>query len=150
MSIGSDNDVSCVQTYATLRIFHRDLDPEKVSRELGIAASEGWKRGEPKSATDRRPVIARYGGWLLRTPKEMSSRDAECHLTWLLDRVGPRRDLLHRLQAAGCETSISCFWVSRPSHGGVTLAAQVLERLAGMGLELEFDVFFQQEEELTK
>jgi hypothetical protein len=137
-----DDYPTCERTYATLWILQEDLDPDVVTGALAIQPSWTRKRGEIRNPGAKRPVINKVGGWFLRTADVVHSRDVRRHIDWLLDQLEPRREVLAKLQAAGCQTIISCYWLSYQGHGGPMLLPQNMARLASLGLELWFDVYF--------
>jgi hypothetical protein len=141
-----DNFPTCAVTYATLHIQHEDLDPDAVSRDLDIQPTRTQRQGEPRNPRSKRPVIARFGMWSLSSEDAVHSRDVRRHIDWLIDHLQCKAKILRRLRATGCETKISCFWVTASAHGGPTLSPFQLARLADLGLDTEFDIYFGGEE----
>jgi hypothetical protein len=128
---------TCRRTYVTLRIYHDAIDPAFVSEQLGLDPSETIRKG------DRRPsgfVIPRHG-WFLSSRDRVSSKDCRRHLDWLVERISPAADTLRQLANDGFQIDISCFWDSESGHGGPTLSPDQMKRLAGLDLELWFDVY---------
>jgi len=137
-----DEDPTCAQTYATLRIYPERLDPTEVTARLGIAPSSWQRRGEVPNPGSKRPLPATLDAWFLTTNGVVESRDVRRHLDWLLARVGPTVDALRALRAEGCRMDVSCYWLSRSGHGGPVVTAAQMGELAQLGLELWFDVYF--------
>lgn len=136
--MGETDYPTCERTYATLRIYPGQLDPEDVTARLGIEPSDCQRRGVPKHPGSRPPKLH---GWFLSSDGAVASRDVRRHLDWLLTRIGPRADAVLRLQAEGCEMDVSCYWVSAAGHGGPSLPPDQMGELARLGLELWFDVY---------
>src|SRR5713226_10670143 len=113
-----DSYSTCAVTHASLGIFHDDLDPEEITRLLGLQPTRGWKRGEPRNPRARTPIPAKFGVWLLSTRGIVQSRDVRRHIDWLLDRAEPRGAVFKMLHERGCRTDLRCFWLSRGRAGG--------------------------------
>ena len=135
-----DNYATCARTYGTLCIYHDDLDPEAVSSELGLLPTEAQVKGVSPRPGSRPP--ARVGAWFLSSQRMLASRDVRRHIDWLLELLEPRADALKRLQKAGCKTVVSCYWQSAFGHGGPMLTAANMLRMANLGLEIWFDIYW--------
>lgn len=132
-----DNYPTCKTTYATLRIYRDDLDPDEISRRLNTAPSKSQKKG----ATLGSNRTASVGGWFLSSKGCVESRDVRRHVVWVLDQIGEREDELRRLQDEGCRMDVSCYWLSASGHGGPELDHRIMARLASMRLDIWFDVY---------
>ena len=133
----TDDYPTCEKTYVTLRVYHDSADPSQISSALGIEATDQQRRGE---SYERRGVSRTYplSGWFLRSKDHVESYDSAKHLDWLLQQLQPHRETLKELHSQGWRMDIACFWDSHSGHGGPDL----LQRLAAMGIELWFDVYF--------
>jgi hypothetical protein len=140
-----DDYATCRETHATLRMYHEDLDPDAVSRELGLAPERAFRRGEHHSRTAPH-LVRRFGGWFLTSRGAVDSKDVRRHLDWLLDQLEPRSDALRRLQGAGFRMDVSCYWVSSFGHGGPALSPRLMRRLADLNLDVWFDVYLSEAE----
>lgn len=82
---------------ARLRITGDDLDPDEVTRMLNCAPSEASRKGELRLNRGRRPVNARSGIWLLKSPLE-SSQPLESHIGAILDQLAEDSDVWKSLR----------------------------------------------------
>ena len=130
----NDEYGTCERTYASLRIMHDDLDPETVTRQLGIQPTWAWRKGELRA---KAKVIARIGIWGLNT-EFIQSRDVRRHIDWLIDQVAAKKAYLQQLQAQGYRIDVFCFWLSN-GQGGPTISPKNMRGLAELGIELGFD-----------
>src|SRR3990172_13078367 len=130
-----DDYPTCLETYATLRIYHEHLDPDSLSRRLGLAPTESQVRGQLLNPGGRVPLIAPLGGWFLSTKSALESRDSQLHISWLLDRLGGQDEVLGQLRKEGYRMDISVSWLSAHGHGGPTLSPLLMSRMAAAGLE---------------
>jgi hypothetical protein len=132
---------TCARTFATLRVYPERLDPDEVTRRLGIEPSNLQRKGDPLTKS-KQPVLAKTHGWFLTTEGAIESRDVRKHLDWLLERLVPRAEAVRSLQADGCSMDISCYWLSFSGHGGPSVRPAQMAELARLGQELWFDVYF--------
>lgn len=138
-----DEDASCAETFVTFRLFKEDLNPDDVSRLLGLDASGVQRKGEPQYPKNPDSLLRfRSGGWLLSTKGHVESRDLRRHVEWLLGRLEPQREALLRLSREGCAMDLFCFWLSAGGQGGPELDAVLMGRLADLSLPIRFDIYF--------
>ena len=136
----NDDYATCKETFATLRIYPGDVDPQTVTERLGLTPSRWQRCGEvPPNSTRKLP--ARISACFLTSEQQVRSNDARRHIDWILDRVSPSSKALLTLQEAGCRMDITCFWLSRDGHGGPALSPCQMKRLAELNLELSFDIY---------
>jgi len=133
---------TCAETYATLCIYHHDLDPDTISRLLELRPTQSQRRGEPHNTQATRPVPLRVGAWFLSTRDVSQSRDVRFHIDLLLGMLSEKDDAIRQLAAQGCELRISCYWRSYSGHGGPMMWPETMGRLAELGIEVSFDVYF--------
>jgi hypothetical protein len=132
-----DDYPTCKATYATLRIYHDDLEPEVVSSRLAITASKSQKKGQ-SIGTNR---IAPVGGWFLTSENHVNSKDVRRHVDWILTQLAGKEDQFLKLQDEGYETDIFCYWLSASGHGGPELDPELMQRLVSLRLIIGFDVY---------
>ena len=138
---------ACSETYATFHIVHDDLDPDAGSQQLELQPTEAIRKGDVRNPKARRPYIYKRGGWRFRTESVVQSRDIRRHVDWLLDQLEPSSAQLKRLQAEGYEMEVFCYWVCAGEHGGPRLSPSQMRRLADLGIEIGFDIYFTGDDE---
>ena len=131
-----DEYQTCRETYVTLRVYAA-ADPAHVTRLLGIEPSDTQRAGEQRG----RSHIS-VNGWFLSSRDSVASTDSSMHLEWLLNRIEPSEHVFHELRRSGATIDIACFWVSATGHGGPTLTAKLLGRLAQLSVDVWFDIYF--------
>ncbi|MHB8966988.1 MAG: DUF4279 domain-containing protein [Thermoleophilia bacterium] len=136
-----DSYETCAETYATLCIYHEDLDPEEINLILGLESSWSCRKGDPVSKKEPDRSQHRQGAWLLSTEGRIDSKDSRRHIVWLLGQVENKSEILTDLQNNSYEMRISCFWVSKHGHGGPIVSTEECERLSRLGIELYFDFY---------
>jgi hypothetical protein len=144
--IFNDDYATCAKTFARLRIYRNDLEPEKVTALLGLRPTESQKKGElwENGSTQKQYKL---GGWFLSSEFSSESRDVRRHLHWLLGKIKSKEKQLKKLQHEGCRMDISCYWVSVSGHGGPTLSPKIMRELSDLNIEVWFDVYFFSDEE---
>jgi len=130
----NDEYEACERTNASLRIINDNLDPEAISRQLGIQPTWAWRKGELRGA---RKIPSRVGIWGLST-EFMQSRDIRRHLDWLIEQLVGKEEYLKQLQKQGYRMDVFCYWVSN-GQGGPTVSPKNMRGLANLGIELGFD-----------
>jgi hypothetical protein len=137
-----DQYPNCERTYAELRIYGDTLDPDAITKSIGILPSSSQRRGEVRSGFRNRQRIVSVGGWFLSSEGNVESRDLRRHLDWLLARLWPAATALKNLQAQeGVRMSVTCIWWSR-GDGGPALWPEQMGRLADLELECGFEISF--------
>ncbi len=129
---------SCEKTYATLRIYSGDIDPDEVTVKLGVAPTEAQHQGELRSCGR----FVRVNAWFLSSRDQVTSTNLNDHLDWLLNQVLPKAAVLRELQGAGIKSDVACYWQSLTGNGGPTLFPSQMEKLATLKLDCWFDVYF--------
>ena len=66
----------------------------------------------------------------------------------MLDQLAGKEKVILELEREGYRREISVYWVSAHGHGGPMVSPASMERMATLGLELQFEVFFANEEEV--
>ena len=137
----NDEYPTCAETKATLRIYHDQLDPESVSNQLSLTPTVSQRKGGvPASRWASKP--AAIGGWFLSTEGKVISKDCRRHIDWIIESLVGRGDVLRQFREDGCRTEISVYWVSAYGNGGPMVSPHSMARLGVLGLELQFDIYF--------
>ena len=142
-----DSYPTCAETYATLCIYHEDLEPDRINRLLGLKYTWACKKGDPISLKEPDRAKRKVGAWLLRTEGILDSKDSRRHIDWLIDQIDEKAEILSEMIEQGYSIRISCYWVSKHGHGGPWVSVSECERLARLRIELDFDVYFSCEED---
>jgi hypothetical protein len=116
------------------------LDPDEVTRILGVAPTETQRAGEPRSS--KIDKVHKLSGWFLSTQGVLTSRDARHHFDWLLERVRDKHQEFAILRDRGYLLDVCCRWDSKSGHGGPTLSPTQMFGFAQLGVELWFDLYF--------
>lgn len=140
-----DDFGACERTYATLCVYTQAVDPAVVTESLCVQPSNWQRVGElpttaPKNPR-RMPRPATLNAWFLESESHVTSRDVRRHIDWVLDQVVGKSEALLALQELGCIMVVNCFWLSACGHGGPIISPSQSRKLAGLNLELSFDIY---------
>lgn len=138
-----DSYPTCEFTYAHLRVYTGEMEPEWVTQRLRVSPTHVNRKGESKVNSLGRERVSKRNGWFLSSEGKSSSLDLRRHLDWLLDKLEPSASQLRELQEApGVTMDVSCIWWSAHAQGGPTLWPEQMRRLANLNLECQFDISF--------
>ncbi|WP_309385446.1 DUF4279 domain-containing protein [Cerasicoccus frondis] len=133
----SDDYATCSRTYATFRVYLDDVDPDDLTRLLGIQPTKVQRKGQ----FDTSKKYPKLNGWFLSTKEKCTSRDSRRHIDLLLLELEGQRKAIDAIRAQGGSCQISCFWASASGHGGPIIPTDQMRRLAALDLELWFDIY---------
>lgn len=134
---------SCERTLAELRIYPGQRDPDWVTDFLGIEPTETNRKGEQHQNSLGIVRTVRISSWFLSSEGKVNSKDARRHLDWLLDALECAPTRVNALVTdETVRIYVICVWWSAAGHGGPTISPSQMARLAQLGLELGFDVYF--------
>jgi Domain of unknown function (DUF4279) len=139
-----DNYTTCRETSASLRVMHLELDPDYVSRQLGIAPSWSRKKGEMPKTSKR---AARIGIWALDTENIVKSRDLRRHIDWIIDQVSEKQLVFDELRRQDYKMDVFCLWIRSGGTGGPTLSSRNMRGLGALDLEMGFEFWDTEEED---
>src|SRR5262245_36719228 len=125
---------TCGETYATLCIYHHDLDPDAVSQLLELPPTRSHRRGDVRKSKSPNPIAAPIGAWFLCTEDVSQSRDVRFHIDLLLGMLAEKGAAIRQLAAQGCQLRINCYWESAHGHGGPMIWPETMGRLAELGI----------------
>ena len=129
--------MSCLETYATLRIFSQTLDPSEISRILDLDATRSKPLDPASKYRPRREN--HFWAWCTRTI--VDSKDGLEHVRTVILTLAGKEQELGELRKAGCDIDVCCYW-SSSGQGGPFLDVAALTGLARLGLEICWDVYF--------
>ncbi len=141
----------------SLRIRHPSIDPDEITRELGLKPEHAWACGEPRRSESGTPLGGkrRDSYWTARLPGAAAGQAAaqsggaavaevsgsfaqlQMHLQ-VVTQIRRNRAFLERLIAEGGEAA---FVVEVPSAAGTSFRVDpaLMRQLGSLGLRLEFE-----------
>lgn len=98
--------------------------------------------GDSASGRSAGRTTVTTNGWFLTSQHALISTDSRKHFEWLLERLEGSVSALRDLRERGATMDIACFWVSTNANGGPALPALLLRRLGDLGIDVWFDIYF--------
>lgn len=129
--------MTCLETFATLRIFSEVIHPEVIERRLQIEGVERLPRDPASRFRPRRET--NYWGWCTRGL--VDSADNVDHIAAVISLLKEKGSALDELRAEGCDIDICCYWVSS-GQGGPSLDVDMMQSLCTLKLSIWWDVYF--------
>ena len=125
------------EQYAYFAIGGDDLDPRKVTQQVGIEPTECWRRGDinPRNRFERKS-----GRWKLesRLPR---TEPLEAHIADVLNQMDSSQLAFQQVSRSygGVMQLVGYFHSSYP---GLSFHEQVIQRLAAYSLAVDFDFYW--------
>ena len=134
--------MTCLETFATLRIFSEDLDPSKIAEMLDLESTKSIPRDKDSRYRPRRDT--NYWSW--ETRDFVDSTDNNEHLSEIVRVLDGRSERLAKLRNSGCQIDICNYWVSN-GQGGPSLDVAMMSALCKLELPIWWDIYFEKERE---
>ncbi|MEB2843242.1 DUF4279 domain-containing protein [Rhizobiales bacterium RZME27] len=134
-----------LQTIACLRFFGDDLDPDQISKVLGVAATNAYRKGDVMPSGKGKKSVAETGTWQLEADEEFSGELPEqiaSLFAALTDDLTVWKDLSARFDG---DVLMGLFMAE--ANEGFSLDPALLGAIAARGLVLEFDVYASEEDD---
>lgn len=126
--------------YAYYRIKEEELPLEEISRVLGLAPSECWRKGEPG-----RYVSARKdSGWCFHSPLPRSNTNLAEHIEALTEVLKPKAEMLRSL-GQRFKTYVVCTGkFDSTCSPALFLSKETMAFLAFIGADFDADLYFEE------
>ena len=133
--------------YVFLTILAKDLDPDVVTKSLGIEPDSSWRRGfikdkEGNIIKDRNGKRRKssVGGWILEAHVHENS-SFEARMSNILEQIRPKKKVLKQI----LKKSIATLTIVIEPHNQVCtrcilLPAGTLNEFTSLGIDIEFSV----------
>ncbi|HEU5314744.1 MAG TPA: DUF4279 domain-containing protein [Chloroflexota bacterium] len=122
----------------SLRVLGEDLDPDAVTRALGVAPSDSLRRGDPVTRGARR--VHAIGLWSWDAGAPATAPLAE-HLARIAARFGARARAIGDLAGAGLRVDVYCSYFAGGRLSQIRLEPDALGALARLGVALTLNVY---------
>ena len=134
--------MSCLETFATLRVFSESMSPNAIGDTLGLKATDSKPRDAGSPYWPRRDTNT----WFWSTQGKVQSNDNLEHVGAVIELFSGKRTELKTLRDAGCKIDISSYYVSS-GQGGPELDLSTMKALCELELEIWWDIYFGEENE---
>jgi hypothetical protein len=116
-----------------------DLDPTKISAELGLRPSQAWRKGE-KMEIGSVTHTFEWGGWKRFTPPSLESKLLPQKLKYWCHLLHSRRNVLRKLNTKLSVCTLNC-QVFSSSTVSIIISQDLQAQIASLGLELRLSFF---------
>jgi hypothetical protein len=131
---------------ATLIVLGDDLEPDFVTRALGMFPDQAWRRGErptTKTSSGRliaHPAVAEWGGWKRFLPEALKGELLEIQLQHWVETLAANVDRIRELLTTGHTVTIDVYFsASEPKL--IELKAHLLLALGQLGVDVDLHVY---------
>jgi len=125
------------RTTVRLRIFGDALDPDEITRLLGVAPTGCARKGDTRRTASGQEVVARSGSWWLDADL---SGDLNSQIDALLTKL-PSDPIIWRELSEHYECDVFCGLFMREGNEGTELSPLVMSILCIRGLRLGLDIY---------
>ncbi|MGV1804126.1 DUF4279 domain-containing protein [Agrobacterium vitis] len=123
----------------SLRIAGDDLDPDEVTRLLGVAPRLAYRKGDQWKNPKGNPLIGRTGFWTFHVD-DFETDDFEEAIFDLLSRIPVTPDVFQML-ARRFKVELFCGLFLDDYNAGLGLSPAVMKLLAQRDISLDFDIY---------
>lgn len=133
-------------TSSALIVLGDHLEPELVTRSLGVFPDQAWRRGErpiiktPSGRFIPHPMISEWGGWKRFLPENLISEPIECQLAYWVETLEPKAAAIREMIAAGHTIKIDIFFSSSDCQV-IELPSGLLRTLGELGIDVVINVY---------
>jgi hypothetical protein len=123
-----------------LRIVGQNLNPDEVTRVLGLVPTRVARKGEPKVEGATSTWMENMWGFEVLPPGKDDWPSLGDGIQALLHTIGPIRDRLHAY-STGNELYLWCGHFTSSFDGGPSLSPTLLKSLGDFGVQLVLDTY---------
>ncbi|MHA7878008.1 MAG: DUF4279 domain-containing protein [Bacteroidota bacterium] len=129
-----------IENIALFSINDFECDLKVIADIMRIDGYEGWNKGDQKPY--RRSALCEGGLWAVKSPLERC-RDAEEHVTWLVELLFPKLSRLRTIyQRYNASSELSISMVSHnEKHLGLHLNQEIIEKVGLIGASIDVDIY---------
>jgi len=124
------------QSYASLCLYGSSLDPDYISKLIGLSPSYSCREGDVFTSPSGKKRKAQTGVWLLNSEPQCCSECLAAHVQWLINRIVD--SVKHITVLDGVESAhISCCFIVKDSGDAVEFDPVLLGTCSGLGLPIK-------------
>ena len=130
----------------SFRIISDGLEPSEITSLLGIEPDKAHRKGDPNTSITKKGKVMHYAPFRFGVWRIESKLDKYCklqdHLTNVIERLEPKKDILAKLKVDGFEMDFSCGYLfSEEDQPSIFLSNEMLKRMAGLGVDLGISLY---------
>lgn len=135
--------------YVILRLWGRELDPEKITRAMGIEPDAGWFRGplvneKGEVVIDKKTgkpwKVYSYGQWILKSRIRGNSK-LVTRIQDIWEQIELKKKILRRiLREVGADLKICVEPSEHLCRALYNFPAEILNKFTALGIDIEFSI----------
>ena len=139
-----DNKVSVDQIdpngiYVKLYFQGKNVDPDDITKRLGIVPSRKHKTGESHGLNNE--FTWKTSTWVLDSRSSIQSTNVEVHLQWLLDQIEPVKSIIKSIASdKEVHSEIKCIFLLFSRLYSQSFSPEIIERISD--LNINFVVYY--------
>jgi hypothetical protein len=123
----------------SLSISAEDLDPDEITRLLGIQPTKAWRKGVPQFGREGR--VPTFGAWSTSLRRDETTEwDVEAAISLVLDRIHVRGEVWNQV-VSNAKARIFVGLTLDTYNRGFGFAPSLLRRIAELEIQLDFDIY---------
>jgi hypothetical protein len=119
------------------------LDPEAISKLLGVTATTSRRKGEKRLIPSNKEIVSKVGVWILGFEKDLDTIDLPAIVEELVERIGSNKAVLNGIPDVE-DAYVDVFIATKSEDSGATcefqLSAQNIAVISELGLPVRFTV----------
>lgn len=132
-----------VSAHASVRFFHKTLDPIDVTRLLKLPPDSMYRAGEPKLIRTTKGKIIEgpdwtSGFWTISSKLWVDSPKLKVHIEWLLNELEPKAEGIAQLLEQGINADFFCYSIG-PNIDPPDIPKMLHQRADKLGLRIDID-----------
>jgi hypothetical protein len=133
------------KAYATFRVAGDNLDPEQVTKLLGMEPTRAHAKGQHYRRSERgQELVGKTGVWYFSTAKVVASDSLEDHVTYLL-KLGIAADsekakhLRKLIEGNSLHAAVTFFWSGPPGAKHPSVPKGIIDTFKNIPAKIEED-----------
>lgn len=128
------------EVYVRFFIRGKDIDPDEITQDLGIAPSYKFQQGDRYGENNQ--SIRKQGLWSITSGGQVNSTDLEPHLEWVLSQLEAAKSQLESiLSTSEIHAQISCVFNLFTLEWNDWLKPEMLRRIADLNIYFGVSVY---------
>ena len=142
--------MSSYEYCVSLRVTHPDIDPNKITKALGIKPFRSWRAGEPRVSPKGTPLegVSKESFWAAHTHKEKRLLSENIYLEDYISqfnkRLQPYASFFEELVNSGGYIEYFVGWFSE-NNVGATFEPSLMKETSALNIAIGLDVYVSEE-----
>jgi hypothetical protein len=136
-----------IENKVFIRIHEFDCTLEEITSKLQLKPTNGWLKGD-LIPNRKQPIYRKQSTWELKAAVPADS-PVEIHIEFLLNAIEPIKDVFKSLTSKYEGELAIVSHIREDFNPGMHFNTTLVKRVAELGLEIDFDLYFYPADELA-